>query len=205
MKRLDVDITVCIRITNINSTTSRFSKCEWWRFDLNIINEVWKTYWYILAKRSGGALTLISAKSWQNRRLIENLQWHEMVTQEMHLRISPKEIKICSYSENALRMSHYLRPHNNAGWKSQDYIQKEVRTRVYRNMTWLVLWETLKIYDQSFTFFWIGKKGHRKNTQKLLSQTNLLAMVWELRKLVNNNHRAFHFRIKSTKPTSWAP
>lgn len=47
------------------------------------------------------------------------------------------------------------------------------------------------------------EKGHRENTQELHSQTEyLLDMVWELRKLVNNNQRSFQFRIKSTKPTS---
>lgn len=165
MKCLNVMVCICI-----TGTAPTLRQCRFYLHHSYLINEMWTAHLSILTERSVGAWTLISAESWQNRGSLSTDCLRNWYSRECILTFH-LNIKICTYIEETLGMSHYVTSQNSAGWKSQDCFQKEVRTRIQE------IWHDWHDFERlseniwlELYNIWIKKKSTERTLRCILQQ-----------------------------------
>lgn len=133
-------------------------------------------------EKSVAAWTLISVESWQNRgsfstdcsRKWTGKKWRprECIF-TFHL-----NIKVCTYIEETLEISHYLRWQNSADWQSQDCFQKEGRTRIIEEIWHDLFFERLSehIWLELYSI-WIRMKGTERTLRSYILKQSI-SLPW---------------------------
>lgn len=190
----DVDFTLTIPILQMKreQPICLFSLKGQWEFG----------HWFQLNHdKIGGTLSTDCLRNWTGKKW-----WPRERIFTFHL-----NIKLCTYIERDIEMSHCLRSQNSAGWESQDCFQKEVRPRIkeiwhdwfFERLSeniWLELYSiwirkcterALRSYilKQNISLPWVGNYGSWLLTIREVFNLGLnrLSQLHELLRLMKNH------------------